>query len=103
MFVVRIIAGLLLLLAAIALVSDLTRASAAGGMAMTSLAVHWRQLSPQSLMTVANAVKGNLHPLVWDLVLWRLLLLPAWLSLGALGCLFALLGRRQRRVNIFIN
>jgi hypothetical protein len=103
MIIVRTLAALVLLLAAVALISDVTQSMSAGRMVVTPLANQWRALSPQSLTATANAVKSGLHPLVWDLLLWRLLLLPGWLSLGSIGVLLGMLGRRQRRVNIFIN
>jgi len=40
---------------------------------------------------------------VWDLVIGKLLLLPAWSLFGALGMLAAYAGRRRRRTNVFAN
>lgn len=104
MFVLRILAGIFFLFAAIALASDVTRTMAGpGGFVMTSFETHWRAFAPQLLNSTKEMIARNLHPWVWDPVLRRLLLLPAWFLLGAIGLLFAHLGRRQRRVNIFIN
>ena len=55
------------------------------------------------LNTAQGAVKRATHPLVWDLGLGKVLLLPASLALFALGALFAYAGRRRRRVNVFAN
>jgi hypothetical protein len=41
--------------------------------------------------------------LVWDLALGKALLLPAPLVFLAIGVLFAYVGRRRRRVNVFAN
>ena len=70
---------------------------------MTSSLVHWKALSPQSLAAFTSFVQHAMHPLVWDPVLVRLLVLPAWLLLGALGITCGLLGRKKRRVNIYAN
>jgi hypothetical protein len=100
MAVLRILAGIFFLFAAIALASDITRS---GGFAMTSIAAHWKAFSPQMLAAAQKAISGNLHPFVWDPLIWRLISLPAWFLLGAIGLTFAYLGRAKRRVNIFIN
>lgn len=103
MFFLRLFAGLFLLLAALALIGDVTRSMNTRTTVVTSVATQWRQLSPQSLTNAQNAVSKNVHPLAWDPLIWRLLLLPAWFLFGAIGLVLALLGRRRRRVNIFIN
>ncbi len=103
MFFLRLLAGAFLLLAALALIGDVTRSMNTRTTVITSTAAQWRQLSPQSLTNAQNAVSKNLHPLVWDPLIWRLLLLPAWFLFGSIGLILALLGRRRRRANIFIN
>jgi hypothetical protein len=103
MAVLRILAGTFFLFAALAFAADATRAINGSGFAMTSLAAHWAAFAPQMLASAKKLVSANIHPLVWDVGIWRLLLLPAWFLLGAIGLIFAHLGRRQRRVNIFIN
>jgi hypothetical protein len=102
MVALRILAGALFLFAAIALVSDATRYLQGGGLSATSLAVLWRNASPVSLASTQTGI-SRLHPLLWDPLVWRALLLPAWLTLGILGLLVARIGRRRRRVNIFVN
>jgi hypothetical protein len=102
MALLRILAGLFFLFAALAFAADVTRALAGAKFTMTSFAAHWAAFAPQLLATSKKMVSG-LHPFLWDPMIWRLLLLPAWFLLGAIGVLFAHLGRRQRRVNIFIN
>lgn len=100
MAVLRVIAGVFFLFAAIALASDITRG---GVFAMTSLAAHWKAFSPQMLLSAQKAVSGTLHPFVWDPLIWRLISLPAWFLFAAIGLTFGYLGRSKRRVNIFIN
>jgi hypothetical protein len=102
MALLRILAGMFFLFAALALASDVTRAMYGNPFTMTSFAAHWNAFAPQMLLSARKAIQG-LHPFLWDPLIWRPLLLPAWFLLGAVGLLFAHLGRRQRRVNIFIN
>lgn len=101
MALLRLLAGIFFVFAALALAADLTRASSGNGFTMTSLAAHWTAFAPQMLAS-AKAKVQTVHPMVWD-VIWRLLLLPTSFLLVSLGAAFAILGRRQRRVNIFIN
>ncbi len=99
----RILAGVFFLFAAIALAADITRYANGGGFGMTSFASHWRNFSPVMLKSAQQLVSSNLHPLLWDPVIWRIISLPAWFLFGAVGLTFAYLGRAKRRVNIFIN
>jgi hypothetical protein len=103
MIVFRALAWVLLLIATIALVNDITRSSLTGNMVLTSTLVHWKSFAPQSLAAFINFVQRSVHPLVWDPLTVRLLILPAWLTFGAFGIACALLGRKKRRVNIFAN
>jgi hypothetical protein len=103
MALLRLLAGVFFLFAALAFASDVMRAVNGAAFSMTSFAAHWQSFAPQMLLSARKAVQTNLHPFLWDPMIWRLLLLPAWFLLGAVGLVFAHLGRRQRRVNIFIN
>ena len=105
MTVLRFIGGLFLLVAVIALTTDYTRAEA-GAMLVppfASLLNHWSDLAPQSLDAAKRAVESRAHPLLWDPVIRSVLALPAWASLGAIGLIFAWLGRPRRRIDIFAN
>ena len=99
----RFLAWVLLLTAMIALVSDLTRAANGGAFTVTTTLGYWKIVSPQSLAASETAVQRGVHPLLWDPVCVRLLGLPIWLLIGGLGAVFAILGRRKRRVNIYAN
>lgn len=102
MIVLRLVAGALFLLAVLALVADATRYLQGGGLSPTSIAAYWRAMSPVSLTSV-QATLSRLHPLLWDPLVWRVLLLPAWFTLSILALLVARVGRSRRRVNIFVN
>lgn len=97
----RIFAGLFLLVAILAVVTDVTRSSAAHAVVVTSLLDHWRALAPQGL--AAAQASARRVPLLWDAVIRPPLLVPAWGLFGVLGLLFAWLGRRRSKVNIFAN
>ena len=103
MVVLRCIAWVLFLLAIIALVGDLTRAANGGSAAMTTVFGYWKTVSPQSVAEAAAFVRRHLHTFFWDQVAMRVLLLPLWLMIAAIGLTCAVLGRKKRRVNIFAN
>ncbi len=103
MVLVRLLAGLLLLVALIALTSDVTRALQGAGVSATSVAAHWKSLSPLGLAAAQIAIAKASHALVWDQIVARVIALPAWLLFGALGMALAWIGRRRRGVDIFAN
>ena len=103
MVLFRFLAWILLLIAMIAIVGDFTRAANGGSSTVTTAFAYWKLVSPQSLASSANFVQRSLHPWLWDPVAMRLLMLPVWLIIGALGLALAVLGRKKRRVNIFAN
>jgi hypothetical protein len=97
MLILRILGVLLILLAFAALVGDGAGTLASpGDMAATSLREHWAQLNPTSLEKAQAFVQGLGVPGLWDSLLARILALPAWASLGAMGMLVYWLGRRRR-------
>lgn len=101
--VLRLIARPLLLLAVVALVYDGTSTIAGGsGLVVTSLADHWKGFHAPSLLAL-QAMVNKLHPLAWESGALRLLKLPAWAVIGAIGLLLAAIGRKRRRVNVYVN
>ena len=99
----RFLAGVLLLIAVIAAVSDGTLSVAAGALVSTPLAEHWSKIAPGLLAATQNAVSRATHPLVWELGMGKVLLVPTWALFAVLGLLFAFAGRRRRRINVFVN
>ena len=102
--VFRLISGLFLLAATIALISEATRAQlGVPGAPFTPIIT---QLSQSAPGTYAGLQKGAqaIHPWVWDpLLRVTILALPAWITLAAIGVLFGWLGRRRRTVNVYTN
>lgn len=97
----RFLSSLILLVAVVALVSELTRAQLGVPSApFTSLLAQLTELAPAKIA----AVQRSMHPLLWDPVVKSLLRLPAWVLLAAIGLLLAWIGRRRpQRINVFTN
>jgi hypothetical protein len=99
----RVLAGLLLLIAVMAAVNDVTRSMAADNAVMTSTYEHWSRLAPKTLEAARASVERRTHPVVWSWGLAPILQLPAWGLFGILGLVCGWAGRRRREVNIFAN
>ncbi len=99
----RFLGGLFLLIAAVILIADMTnvRGPLTAGL-VVSTAKHWASLAPSSLAASQKSVQA-LSPILWDPFLKSLLAIPAWGLFAFVGGLFAYLGRRRRRVNIYTN
>ncbi len=104
MTVLRFLAGICLIAALVALVTDATRPRPEqAAFAPTSLGKLWSDTAPRSLAATRNAVSQASSPLIWDALVARVLQLPTFLALGGLGLLFGYLGRRRRRIDVFTN
>ncbi len=100
----RFLAGVLLLVAVIAAVNDVTRSLAAGhAVAPVSAQEHWSRLAPKTLAMARKAVETRTHPLLWEYGAAKVLQLPTWGLLGLIATLLAYAGRRRREINIFAN
>jgi hypothetical protein len=60
----------------------------------TKLGELWYAVHPNSLLLLQPAVERHLAEWLWDPVIQTILEQPAWLVLGVLGAIFALLSRR---------
>lgn len=103
MLALRFIASLFLLGATIALTADFSRPRRPNVPMLSSVERHWSEMAPQSLAALQRTVRTRTHPIVWDPVARSVLAIPAAVTLGALAALFFYLGRRRRRVEIFVN
>jgi hypothetical protein len=101
--VLRFLSGVLFLIAVLAAVYDGTRSLDTHTLITTSLSEHWSKLAPTLFIATQNSVQRYTHPLVWEVGVRRLLLLPTWLVFGMFGLALAYAGRRRRRVNVFAN
>jgi hypothetical protein len=104
MAALRFLASVFLLFAAVILVADITlaRPGTASGL-MTSLGQHWQSLAPQGMAAAQKSMQTGGLKYVWSYAVRPLLSMPSWLLCLSVGLLFAYVGRRRRRVNVFIN
>ncbi|MGQ0662671.1 MAG: hypothetical protein ACT4P2_03600 [Pseudomonadota bacterium] len=93
----RILAWVLIALAAFVLGYDLVGFLASGKFAFAPLGQLWFSVSPGSLNLVQAVIERYIHPVLWDPIVFTVLLWPAWLVLVAPGVALALLFRRQSR------
>ena len=102
--VLRASAVVCLIIAAVALASDLGTFSTAtpGSMKTTSVIQHWQTMSPITLDTTRTFLTRRMRPWVWD-AFSTPLKLPAFGFFSLLGLVVGYLGRRRQRINIFAN
>ena len=104
MFILRIIGLWVLILAFIALVYDGTKTMANdGNISITSVGGHWASLNESSFKFLENLVSNTLHPFVWDPLFQWAFLLPAWFAFGIIGSWLYWIGRKRKKIEIFLN
>lgn len=100
----RFLASIFVLIATIALVSDLTpKLSGTGSLAFTSLAVHWKSIAPASFAAMKSHFAGTSEAWLWDGPIMTVFSWPTFVLFGllAIGCGYA--GRRRHEVKVFLN
>lgn len=104
MLILRILSGVFLLAATLALIAEATRAQlGVPGAPFTSVMTQLAEVAPAVLQGIEKWVRG-VHELLWDPVLQSILQLPAWISLGSIGLILGWIGRRRyQRINVFTN
>lgn len=104
MAVLRFLAGLFALIAIIALVADATPwLNGSAPFVGTSFETHWERISPNSLVAARERVSGAVSPAAWSILEAVVIGFPTWGVFGTLALVTGILGRRRRRVNIFVN
>lgn len=104
MSVLRFVATLCLLIAVIALVSDLTPTAAGqSGTSLTSVEAHWRQVSPATFKSSEAAFTGSSWAWVWTNLIGSVLAVPTFILFALLAVLLGYLGRRKSRVKVYAN
>ncbi len=93
----RLIGWLLLAVAIVAAVQDITRSIAASKFVFVSLGAAWSQFSLNTIQAAQGAIQGYVHPFIWDPVIQTVLLWPTWLVFAALALIFFMLGRRRKK------
>jgi hypothetical protein len=100
----RALAGVFLIVAAVALASDLGSLTTGGkrNFQPTPALTHWQQTAPTSLGAIKAFFTQRMRPWIWD-AFSAPLRLPTFVFFTCLGAIFGYLGRRRRHVNIFVN
>jgi hypothetical protein len=102
--VFRFLAAVFLLVAVIALVTDLSAPISAGQpFSATTLETQWREMAPATLQSTRAAVAAAAPPWIWNAVIWPVLSVPTFLLFGLLALWCGYAGRRRQKVNIFVN
>lgn len=100
----RFLAAVFLLVAVVTLVNDATPAFyGAAPFSATTLEGQWAEMAPASLAVAKAAVSGRVGPWLWNWLDWVVLRQPTFVVFGVLALVSGQLGRRRRRVEIFVN
>ena len=100
----RFLSALFLLVAVVALVSDLTPMLAGAGPFMaTPMSTHWSDLAPTSLAAAKSAVNSAAPPFVWDTLISGVIDRPTFVIFTVLALIAGYAGRRRDEVNIYVN
>lgn len=94
-FLLRGIGFLVLALALIAAVLDLTRSIAASKVLITSFGDLWRGISQATLLNLQQMVETIIHPYVWNPLISSFIALPGWLVLWMVSMLLLWIGKRR--------
>lgn len=92
-----------MLAAVVAMVVDGTKSLADSRIVITSLGTQWAQLSEESLVATKKSVEENLHPFVWNPIIFALLLWPSWAIIGIVGILLYWIGRKRYKIQTYVN
>ena len=84
-----------LALALVLAVLDITRSITASAIVLTPLADAWVNISPATLLSAKEMIETSLHPVLWDPVIMFILKLPSWLVFWFVAMVFLSLGQRR--------
>ena len=100
----RGLAGVFLIVAAIALASDVGPLTTRGPQTFhpTTVITHWHEFAPASLDATQAFFTKRMRPWIWD-AFSAPLRLPSFVFFVGLGAILGYLGRHRRNVNIFVN
>lgn len=104
MVVIRVLGGILLLIALLSLVHDATLTFTGNkGILVTPLWQHWYDISPITLKSIRALVESYSATWVWNNIIVTLLQIPAWATFGIFGTLVCYAGRKRERINVYAN
>ena len=96
-FAARLLALVLLALAVVLAVLDITRTVTASSLVLTPFNDTLETVRPGLMATLGENVSANLHPVLWDPIFTTLFALPSWLICGALALLLLVASRGRSR------
>ncbi len=94
-FLFKAAGTVVLALALVAAVLDVTRSIAASSVVITPFGSAWASLSPSTLESARASVVEMVHPFVWNPVIVFFLALPAWLLLFTIALIFLWIGQKR--------
>jgi hypothetical protein len=104
MAVLRFIASLFLIVAVIALVSDVTVALNSGALLRpTAFSGHWADISPGTFNTAKSTVSQLAGPWLWDATFGLLFSVPTFVLFTLLSVVTGMMGRRRSTIRVFVN
>lgn len=104
MNVLRFVATLCLLVAVIALISDMTPAwSGSGKVTLSALEAHWKQVTPATFQSLEQSISGGRGGWLWSYIIAPLISVPTCILFAVLAALAGYAGRRRTRVKIYAN
>ncbi len=96
--ILRLLGLFALALAVITAVLDVTRTIADSAPVITPLGTDWFNFSPSSLNLSQAIIQRYVHPVLWDPVFVKILLMPSWAVFAILAGLLLWFGKpRERR------
>ncbi len=100
----RFLAYIFVLVAIVALVSDMTPyLDGTGPMQATPLAQHWEAIVPKALGAAQKSVEAAAPDWLWDPIIVSILAVPTFILFGALSLLTGFAGRRRREIDLYVN
>lgn len=93
---VKLTGYVVLTLALVAAILDITRSIADSAIVMRPLGQDWHNLSPTTLEAAQAGIQRNISPWLWESVIQNILLMPTWAVLGILALLLIYLGRKRK-------
>ncbi len=104
MAALRFLAALFAIVALVSLAVDATPTlTSSAPFSPRSVAAQWQAIAPKTFAGARESVSSTLSPSVWNLMESSLLAIPSFAMFGLLAALCGYLGRRRRRVEIFVN
>jgi len=86
----------ILALALVVAVLDLTRSIASSSIVITPFSSLWKSFSPASLETSRLAVETYVHAILWDPIITFALELPSWLLLWLFAMICLWIGQKRK-------